>query len=128
MLVSELINGTKSNLALSIRKKVEEVDDLRIRDTYDWIEQQPNKLSITTSLRIFCGKDFALTNWAKFPMYDLDFGYGNPIKCRLQNGTHLDGVSSIIKTPNDDGLEVYISLINEHMKKLEQDPEFKMYL
>jgi len=128
MLVSELINGSKSNVVLNIRKAVAEVDDLRIRSTIDWIEQHPNKHVVLSKFRAFYYKNLAVTSWFKFPMYDLDFGYGTPTKCRLYNDTKIDGVSAIIKTPADDGgLEVYISLITEHMQKLEQDPEFKMY-
>src|ERR1044072_2872082 len=103
MLVSDLINGSKSNIALNVRKAVEKVDDERIRSTLDWIEQHPNKHVIISTLRSFCGKDFVITSWAKFPMYALDFGYGTPIKCRLRNARDIDGFAAILETPVNDG-------------------------
>jgi shikimate O-hydroxycinnamoyltransferase len=124
MLVSELIDGPQSNVALNVRRGHTEIDDSKARSLIDWIEQQPNKHKIITAINDL-NKNFFVTNWSRFPIYKLDFGYGTPIKFRTQRNKSHPGSSIIIGTPADDGgLEVYVNLSSEHMKKLEQDHEF----
>ncbi|CAB5187078.1 uncharacterized protein OCT59_025193 [Rhizophagus irregularis] len=127
MLVSELINGSQPNLALQIRKAIDKVNDSKIRSSIDWIEQQPNKSEIKLNCNYYCGKDLVLTNWSKFSLYDLDFGYGTPLRFSLRRGRNLDGIVILLGTKYDDGIQAYTSLIIEHMQKLEQDPEFKEF-
>ena len=69
-------------------------------------------------------KNFFITNWSKFPVYELDFGYGTPVKFRC----YPLGVAVLLGTPADDGgIEMCINSLPEHMQNMEQDPEFKMF-
>ena len=128
MFVDELVNGPQSNVALQVRKAVTEMDDSKIRSSIDWIEQQPYKRGVRPKLQLYCGKDFAVTNWSKFPLYDLDFGDGAPFKFSMGRDKNLDGLAGILSTKSNGGIEIYLGLISEHMQKLEQDPEFKEFL
>src|SRR5436305_5109311 len=119
MFVDELINGPQLNVALQVLKAVTEMNDSKIRSSLDWIEQQPNKRGIQSNLQFYCGKDFVITNWSKFPLYDLDFGDGTPLKFSMGRGRNLEGIAAILSTKSNGGIEIYIGLITEHMQKLE---------
>ncbi|CAG8744531.1 24249_t:CDS:1 [Gigaspora rosea] len=126
MLVSQLINGSPSSVALQIRKAVTDMNDSRIRSIIDWIEQQPDKSLVSQSL-LFNGKDFGITNWSKFQKHNLiNFGDGTPIKQRVMLEFASDGFYVISGT--DDGIEICFSLQTEKFEILEQDPEFKKFI
>jgi len=121
-----LINGPRSKIALHMRKTLAEMDESKIRSSIDWIEQQPKKYNVRPSG--FSSNDLILTSLVKFPVSNLDLGYGNPVKVRSRRDISFGGTAVIFKTSaNDDGLDVYITLLNEHIQKLEQDPEFRMF-
>jgi len=109
-----------------MKKGHTEIDDAKVRSALDWLRQQPNISRIIPNIN--SKKDFLITNWSKFPIYTLDFGYGTPVKYRTQRKSYNAGTSIFIGTPvNDGGIEVYITLPSEHMQNLEQDPEFRMF-
>ncbi|CAG8717171.1 31794_t:CDS:1 [Racocetra persica] len=126
MLVSQLINGLPSSVALQVRKAVADMNDSRIKSIIDWIEQQPDKSLITASIA-HNGEDFGITSVLKFQKFNLiDFGDGTPIKQRRE--FIEDGLYIIQNTETEDGIEVYFSLQTEKLKILEQDPEFKKFI
>ncbi|CAG8677939.1 19260_t:CDS:1, partial [Cetraspora pellucida] len=99
----------------------------RMRSIIDWIEQQPDKSLITTSI-VYNGENFGITNVSKFQKYNLiDFGDGTPTKQRRNREFVLNGFYIVQSTEADDGIEVYFSLQTEKLKILEQDPEFKKF-
>ena len=109
-----------------MKKGHTEIDDTKLRSALDWLRQQPNISRVIPNINF--KKDFFITNWSKFPMYSLDFGYGTPIKYRSLRESNYVGFAVLIGTPvNDGGIEVYITLPLEHMQNLEQDPEFRMF-
>ncbi|CAG8816918.1 39386_t:CDS:2, partial [Gigaspora margarita] len=126
MVVSQLINGSSSSVALQIRKAITDMNNSRIRSTIDWIEQQPDKSLIVPNF-FFNSKDIVVTNWSKCQEHNLiDFGDGTPIKQRLKREMEKDGVSVVFSTEN--GVDVYICLQNEIFEILEHDPEFKKFI
>ncbi|CAG8445907.1 12223_t:CDS:1 [Cetraspora pellucida] len=128
MLVSQLINGPPSTVALQVRKAITNMNDSRIRSIIDWIEQQPDKSLITASI-VYNGENFGITNVSKFQKYNLiDFGDGTPTKQRRNREFVLDGLYIVQSTETDDEIEVYFSLQTEKLEILEQDPEFKKFI
>ncbi|CAG8797687.1 35524_t:CDS:1 [Gigaspora margarita] len=128
MVVSQLINGLPSSIALQIRKTVTDMNNSRIQSTIDWIEQQPDK-SLIIQRFLSNGKDLVVTNWSKCQEHNLiDFGDGTPIKQRLpvRRGMKVDGASVIFSA--EDGTDVYITLPTEKLEILEHDPEFKKFI
>ncbi|CAG8484808.1 15594_t:CDS:2 [Dentiscutata heterogama] len=126
MLVSQLINGSPSSVALQVRKAVTDMNESRIRSIIDWIEQQPDKSLVVASC-MHNAEDLVLTNWAKFHKHDLiDFGDGTPIKQRMGRKFAANGLYIIFGV--EDGIEVYISLQTDKLEILEQDPEFKKFI
>ncbi|CAG8655947.1 9009_t:CDS:2 [Racocetra fulgida] len=128
MLVSQLINGSPSSVALQVRKAITEINDSHMRSIIDWVEQQPDK-SLISECIMFNGEDFGITNVSKFQKYNLiDFGDGNPIKQRRRQEFALDGHYIVQSTETDDGIEVYFNLQTEKLEIMEQDPEFKKFI
>ncbi|CAG8762418.1 16538_t:CDS:1 [Racocetra persica] len=128
MLVSQLINGSPSSVALQVRKAITDMNNSRMRSIINWVEQQPDKSLISESV-LFNGEDFGITNVSKFQKHNLiDFGDGNPIKQRRCREFATDGFSIVLSTETDDGIEVYFSLQTEKLEIMEQDPEFKKFI
>jgi len=125
MSVSELINGPRSKIALHIRKAHVEVDESKIRSSIDWIEQHPKKYSVRPNS--FSSNALIFTSLTTFPINNLDLGYGTPVRCRLRRDITFGGTVVVLREPNGDGFEACISLSGDHIQKLEQDPEFKMF-
>ncbi|RIB07465.1 transferase [Gigaspora rosea] len=112
MLVSQLINGPPSSIALQVRKALTDTNESHIRSIIDWVEQQPDKSLIQFNAE-YDGKYFGGSSWAKFQKHDLiDFGDGTPIKLRLLGkSAPPDGLYLIIGT--EDGVDVCLSLQTE---------------
>ncbi|RIB02477.1 transferase [Gigaspora rosea] len=127
MVVSQLINGLPSSVALQIRKTVTDMNNSRIQSTIDWIEQQPDK-SLIIQRFLSNGKDLVVTNWSKCQEQNLiNFGDGTSIKQRLPGrGSKVDGASVIFSA--EDGTDIYIILPTEKLEILEHDPEFKKFI
>ncbi|RIB13007.1 hypothetical protein C2G38_2199089 [Gigaspora rosea] len=127
MVVSQLINGLPSLVALQIRKTVTDMNNSRIQSTIDWIEQQPDK-SLIIQRFLSNGKDLVVTNWSKCQEQNLiNFGDGTSIKQRLLGRrSKVDGASVIFSA--EDGTDVYIILPTEKLEILEHDPEFKKFI
>lgn len=68
-----------------------------------------------------------------FPMYQIDFGYGVPIKIRSIKlaGTAFDGVVFVLAGgPNgtkEDGVDFIIELKTEAMERMLKDDEFRRF-
>ncbi|XP_062112582.1 stemmadenine O-acetyltransferase-like [Humulus lupulus] len=59
----------------------------------------------------------------RFPIYETDFGWGNPIWVSSANLCYANFVA-FMDTKSGDGIEAYIALKKEHMIKLEADKDF----
>jgi len=61
-----------------------------------------------------------INSWAKFPIYDADFGWGRPIFMRPAWIVH-EGQSMILPSPTNDGnLYLVINLPPHHMKLFQE--------
>ncbi|RIB13093.1 transferase family-domain-containing protein [Gigaspora rosea] len=127
MLVSQLINGSPSTIALQVRKANTDVNNSRVRTIIDLVEQQTDKSLIRPNM-LFYEKSVMINNVSKLQKhYLLDFGDGTPIKLRLNREADLnDGISMILY--DEDGVDVYICLLAEILENLENDPEFKKFI
>ncbi|CAG8800261.1 25633_t:CDS:2, partial [Gigaspora rosea] len=97
MLVSQLINGSPSTIALQVRKANTDVNNSRVRTIIDLLEQQTDKSLIRPNM-LFYEKSVMINNVSKLQKhYLLDFGDGTPIKLRLNREADLnDGISMIL--------------------------------
>ena len=65
-----------------------------------------------------CGSvDFTFTNWSRFPLYNCDFGHGGGKSFKIAP-TPCDGLIFILPTPNNDEIELHITLKHAHSQLL----------
>ncbi|KAL4637624.1 hypothetical protein ACB092_03G090400 [Castanea dentata] len=63
---------------------------------------------------------FNFSSWCRFPMYEVDFGWGNPMWIGLVS-MPFKNVVIFIDTKSGDGIEVWVNLKEEDMAKFESD-------
>ncbi|XP_062109525.1 stemmadenine O-acetyltransferase-like [Humulus lupulus] len=69
----------------------------------------------------------AFTSLLKFPIYEADFGWGNPTWVGSP-ALNFSNVTAFFDTKTGDGIEAYISLNRDDMAKLEADNEFQAFV
>ncbi|KAK7851443.1 vinorine synthase [Quercus suber] len=69
---------------------------------------------------------FNFSSWCKFPMYEVDFGWGNPMWIGLVS-LPFKNVVIFIDTKSGDGIEAWVNLKEEDMAKFESDTELLAY-
>ncbi|XP_030958773.1 stemmadenine O-acetyltransferase-like [Quercus lobata] len=69
---------------------------------------------------------FNFSSWCKFPMYEVDFGWGNPMWIGLVS-LPFKNVVIFIDTKSADGIEAWVNLKEEDMAKFESDTELLAY-
>ncbi|KAL4637618.1 hypothetical protein ACB092_03G089800 [Castanea dentata] len=69
---------------------------------------------------------FNFSSWCKFPMYEVDFGWGNPMWIGLVS-LPFKNVVIYIDTKSGDGIEAWVNLKEEDMAKFESDTKLLAY-
>ena len=69
---------------------------------------------------------FSFSSWCRLPMYEVDFGWGNPVWIGLVS-MPFKNVVIFIDTKSGDGIEVWVNLKEEDMAKFESDTELLAY-
>ncbi|ORX94943.1 transferase [Basidiobolus meristosporus CBS 931.73] len=127
MTANQLISQPLRTAGLSIRASVNQMTSERIRDALSWVDSKEIKTNIQPGFSSFLGKDFAFTSWHQFPIYEVDFGYGTPVRARLPAGK-FDGLAISLPRYDGDGVEMCVGLLAEHMRVFEMDEELQKYL
>nr|GEX52331.1 acylsugar acyltransferase 3-like [Tanacetum cinerariifolium] len=63
---------------------------------------------------------------SRYPLYDVDFGWGKPLKVTVA-GSMMKNCFVMIATPDQDGIEVLVSLEKKEMAIIQTDPELLAY-
>ncbi|KAL4593831.1 hypothetical protein ACB092_M010500 [Castanea dentata] len=69
---------------------------------------------------------FNFTSWCRFPIYEMDFGWGNPMWIGKVSSP-FKNTTVFIDTKSGDGIEAWVNLKEEDMAKFESDPELLAY-
>ncbi|KAK9072878.1 hypothetical protein SSX86_009313 [Deinandra increscens subsp. villosa] len=64
---------------------------------------------------------YIYTSVCRFPMYDIDFGWGKPVKVTF--GGTIKNITVLMAAPDGDGIEALVCLEKEDMKILQNDPK-----
>ncbi|AET03780.1 shikimate/quinate hydroxycinnamoyltransferase [Medicago truncatula] len=113
-LASDLISKPTWYAASRIHNALLRMDDEYMKSAIDYLELQHDIRAIPRNPNVKC-PNLAIISWAKFPIYDADFGWGRPIF--MGPGADFDGQCFIIPSSTNDGsLSVVISLQHEHME------------
>ncbi|XP_048440774.1 acyltransferase Pun1-like [Pyrus x bretschneideri] len=65
---------------------------------------------------------YKCTSWCRFPMYEVDFGWGKPIWITVPSCTTKD-CFILLDTKNGEGIEAYVNLEKQQLDVFERDEE-----
>ncbi|KAM4102173.1 hypothetical protein ACB094_05G203900 [Castanea mollissima] len=123
ILSSEERIGLVGNLRAAIRK----IDNEYVKKLQDHT-QHLNFLKEATSEKVL-KKDivqFNFSSWCRFPIYETDFGWGNPMWIG-EVSPPFKNATVFIDTKSGDGIEAWVNLKEEDMAKFESDSELLAY-
>nr|XP_043634105.1 shikimate O-hydroxycinnamoyltransferase-like [Erigeron canadensis] len=115
----EVKSNPSSYAASKIHDAIVIRDNNYLRSTLDYLElQPPNMKAVLFGIFQSCNSsNLAISSWAKFPLYDADFGWGRPIFVGLP-WLPVEGIGFVLPSPiNDGGLSLFIRLKLEHHKR-----------
>ncbi|MCJ1267128.1 hypothetical protein MMC22_007013 [Lobaria immixta] len=117
-----------SDIALLLRKTLNEIDDYRLRSFVSLLQSEPDKRNITYSLPS-PETDVLLSSWASLPIYPSDFGghLGKPEFVRRPTFAPLDGLVYIMPQNLTGDIDVAISLKDGDFERLKDDPVWRTY-
>ncbi|KAI9125945.1 hypothetical protein K1719_003363 [Acacia pycnantha] len=116
--------GECHDLGRQLREELKKVDNdfiVKLRERDD-LSTLPNLEEIDRAVEKGEMERLHFTSICRFPVYDVDFGWGNPIWA----GTPTWKFKNVIifkDTKSDGGIEVYVNLTEEDMTKFERDEE-----
>ncbi|CAM6090195.1 unnamed protein product [Calypogeia fissa] len=121
----EIMARPVSYAADLIRKAVRNVSGEYFRSLIDWVEEQGRGQSKSEHVNSL-GHDVAATFWTSFPLYQMDFGWGNPSFATRNSGPRplIDGIAMM---PSPEGPGNMVAILNLHadrMKRVENDAGF----
>ncbi|KAL8255996.1 hypothetical protein R6Q59_031063 [Mikania micrantha] len=87
------------------------------------VSQMSPETALETSKRI--DPYHIYSSLSRFPAYDIDFGWGKPVKVTL--GGTVKNVTVLMPAPDGNGIEAVMCLEKEDMKLVQNDPELLAY-
>ncbi|WCJ36909.1 HXXXD-type acyl-transferase family protein [Euphorbia peplus] len=107
------------SLARKIHESIEIVKDDYVRKIYeggkffgfikDLMEKPNNEMKV-----------FGFSSWCRFPLYETNFGWGNPVW--VATTLKLNKTAIFIDTKDGEGIEAWVTLPKEDMAKFQQNP------
>lgn len=105
-------------LASMLRRGIRTVDDEYIRkmESEDLYLRELGKVcdSVTEGET----EVFLFSSWCRFPMYEVDFGWGKPLWA-CTTALPLNNLAILISTRDGDGIEAWINLLPDEVESLE---------
>ncbi|KAL8056291.1 hypothetical protein ABFX02_04G110100 [Erythranthe guttata] len=102
------------------REAIARMDDEYLRSAIDYLEVQPDISAIARGPRTYNSPNLGIISWLRLPVYEADFGWGNPVHVGLA-APPPEGKCHFLPSPASDGsLLVSISLAKEHMRLFEK--------
>ncbi|KAK9733802.1 hypothetical protein RND81_04G093200 [Saponaria officinalis] len=103
-----------------LRKNINKIDNDYIRDLIfnDGSSMTKLKKEIYEVCRMTEDCLF-ITNYSKFPVYEVDFGMGKPIWACLPS-TFVKNLSLVMSTPCGDGVEVWVCMLEDDIETLDE--------
>jgi hypothetical protein len=119
-------------LSLTFRSATKSMTTPHLQECLQWINTHTPQRNISKSFHAFRGNDLSITNWTAFGLYALDFGFRRPIYAGIPPLTaglakfSFDGIMTLT-TSHDGSTVAIISLLEDHMARLEVDPLLREY-
>ncbi|KAL2234343.1 vinorine synthase-like [Sesamum indicum] len=110
-------------LLSKLRKAIRTIDDEYIRET----EREDRYLSDLGKLCNLVSEGgaevFLFSSWCRFPMYEVDFGWGKPVWV-CTTAFPMNHLVILMSTRDGDGIEAWINLLPDQLQSLEN--QFKL--
>ncbi|KAF3434139.1 hypothetical protein FNV43_RR25242 [Rhamnella rubrinervis] len=111
-------NHGNYNIASSLRNAVKQINP-------EFVKQLRNGKTVDTLQRMDNGKEiipFVFTKLSRYPLHELDFGWGSPVYGGSAAFVIKNNVS-FVETETRDGIEAFVSLSEDEMAKFVADKE-----
>ncbi|KAL2234341.1 vinorine synthase [Sesamum indicum] len=110
-------------LVSKLRKAIRTIDDEYIRET----EREDRYLSDLARVCDLISEGdadaFLFSSWCRFPMYEVDFGWGKPVWA-CTTALRVNNLTILMSTRDGKGIEAWINLLPDHFHSLES--QFKL--
>ncbi|XP_076900825.1 acyltransferase Pun1-like [Bidens hawaiensis] len=107
------------NLAEVIAKLRTAIMEIKeIRDVEELGEILLNKFSTVADDQ---SRTYTFSSLCRFPYYQVDFGWGKPVRVIAQSGVSDGNVIQLVDTPSGDGIEAMVQLKEEEMAIFEKE-------
>lgn len=127
--ISDLVqNFHISDIALLLRKKLNQIDDSRLRSYVSLLNSEPDKGNITFALSS-PETDVLISSWASWPVYPSDFGghLGKPEFARRPTFGPSVGLIYMMPRNLEGDIDVAICLKKDDLERLKDDPVWRTY-
>lgn len=114
-------------LVRQVRSQISKVDKNHVKDLQGGSQQWDSMREHAAMFMKGEMVTFSLTSLCRFPLYEVDFGWGKPIWVGLLALNFKNSVF-FIDTPSGDGIKEYVNLKKEEMAKFERDEEFLTFV
>uniref|UniRef100_A0A5B6ZNY9 Putative shikimate O-hydroxycinnamoyltransferase-like n=1 Tax=Davidia involucrata TaxID=16924 RepID=A0A5B6ZNY9_DAVIN len=96
------------------------MDDDYLRSALDFIELQPDPTVFTREAHTFRCPNLNINSWIRLPVFDADFGWGQPIHMGPTNVVY-EGTAYLLPSPTKDGsISLIVRLEPHHMKEFKK--------
>ncbi|KAK4414292.1 Stemmadenine O-acetyltransferase [Sesamum alatum] len=106
-------------LASKLRRAIRTIDDEYIRET----EREDRFLRDLGRLCDLVSEGeaeaFLFSSWCRFPMYEVDFGWGKPVWV-CTTALLVNNLAILMSTRDGNGIEAWINLLPDHVQSLEE--------
>jgi trichothecene 3-O-acetyltransferase len=124
-----LVDAPLGQVATGLRAAIDPATSTLGRDTRalaTLLARRPNKNEVSFTANMDFAKDIALSSWARYPCYDLDFGLalGKPEAVRRPQFTPVEGLIYLLPRAPDGTILVAICLARDDMTELAVDYDF----
>ncbi|KAK2755485.1 hypothetical protein FQN54_006422 [Arachnomyces sp. PD_36] len=127
-------NTSLKYIAGEVRKAADSITTSRIHTAFGLAASLPDYSKLTFPFATFAGAEVCITSWIAWSLFDLDFGpifanEGRPEFLRPPR-REFDAVCRrcvVLPLQSHGGCEILISLVEDEMQRLEQDPEFTRF-
>ena len=126
--IKTLLEASLADIALAVRKSVDKIDSEYIESLISMINGVQNQSLLMPLVYMDVLKTCSImTSWAKFPMYDFDWGNAMGGRCErvrtvssgMFNGMHV--MLPELPAEMGGGLEIVVGLEDDAMKRLKED-------
>ncbi|CAM6084109.1 unnamed protein product [Calypogeia fissa] len=116
----EIVHHPMSYAAGQIHNALARMDDEYIRSALDHLELQPDLTKVIRNAHLGGDPNLTVISWARFPIYDCDFGWGRPIFMGPA-GINCDGTVHVLPSPvNDGSLTLSVGMRSDYMHKFQE--------